>query len=208
MNRFTICVLTLSLGLLVWPFSGFAQSSSGTGQSSTDEVKPSIGFDTSEFPLWAKDLRRAEIVAFGSFPFTMFFTTFAMDTWRCASHDWDPLYAPWPVKPPGAINMTQDELKMTMAISAAISAAIAITDFSIIKIKRYKEKKRIQNLPAGSPIIITQNPSTEAEAGASAEAGADTKADAGASALAEPESSGNPQTEASPPPVDLLPANP
>jgi hypothetical protein len=165
-KKLTICVLAFSLGISVWSSSGFAQTSSGTGTTAAQGsggTKPSLGFDTSEFPLWAKDLRRAEIVAFGSFPFTMFFTTFAVDTWRCYSHGWDPLYAPWPAKPPGAINMTQDELIMTIGIAAAVSAAIAVTDFSIVQIKRYREKQRIKNLPAGSPITITQKPAAESE---------------------------------------------
>jgi hypothetical protein len=166
MKKLTICILALSLGLSIRPFPGFTQSSSGAGSG---ETSPSLGFDTSEFPLWAKDLRRAEIVAFGSFPFTMFFTTFAVDVWRCYSHGWDPLYAPWPAKPPGAINMTQDELTMTIAVAAIVSAAIAVTDFSIVQIKRYKEKQRLKTLPAGSPITITQKPSAESESAAEGE---------------------------------------
>jgi hypothetical protein len=168
------CILALGLGLSIRPFPGFAQSSSGTGtgtaaQGSSGGPSPSLGFDSSEFPLWAKDLRRAEIVAFGSFPFTMFFTTFAVDTWRCYSHGWDPLYAPWPAKPPGAINMSQDELTMTIAVAAVISAAVAVTDFSIVQIKRYREKQRVKNLPAGSPIRITRKPAAESESAAEPE---------------------------------------
>jgi hypothetical protein len=172
-KKFTICILVFSLGLFIRPFSGFTQSSSGTGGGNASQgsagTSPSLGFDTSEFPLWARDLRRAEIVAFGSFPFTVFFTTFAVDTWRCYSHGWDPLYAPWPAKPPGAINMTQDELTMTIAIAAVISAAIAVTDFSIVQIKRYKEKQRLRNLPVGNPITIIQRPSVESESAVEAE---------------------------------------
>jgi hypothetical protein len=163
-KRLTICALALSLGLSVLSFPGFAQTSSVTaGQGSSSQVKPSPGFGSSEFPLWSKDLRRAEIVAFGSFPFTVFFATFAVDTWRCYSHGWDPLYAPWPAKPPGAVNMSQDELQMTIAIAAVVSAAIAITDFSIVQIRRYRERQRVKNLPAGSPITITQKPAAEPE---------------------------------------------
>jgi hypothetical protein len=174
-KKLTVYVLAFSLGISIFSLPGFAQTSSGTGSgASPDGTKPSLGFDTSEFPLWAKDLRRAEIVTFGSFPFTMFFTTFAVDTWRCYSHDWDPLYAPWPAKPPGAINMTQDELTMTIAVAAVISVAIAITDFSIVQIKRYKEKQRIKNLPAGSPITIIQKPVAESES--ESETGAGTEA--------------------------------
>jgi hypothetical protein len=211
-KSFAICVLALSLGLSVRPFPGFAQTSAGTGsgssaQASSGSLKPSLGFDMSEFPLWAKDLRRAEIVAFGSFPFSMFFTTFAMDTWRCFSHDWDPLYAPWPAKPPGAINMTQDELGMTIAIAAAVSVAIAVTDFSIVQIKRHQEKQRMKKLPAGSPITIIQKPlaGPESAAGpesqAEAEPGTGQEAETGPAPGIEPEPAVRPaQPFAVPPP--------
>ncbi|MDR0998191.1 MAG: hypothetical protein LBL70_03910 [Treponema sp.] len=173
MKKFMICVLALSLGFSARPFPGFTQTSSGTGSTasgSSGGVKPSLGFDTSEFPLWAKDLRRAEIVTFGSFPFTVFFSTFAADMWRCYSHDWDPLYAPWPAKPPGAINMTQDELAVTLTVAAALSVAIAVTDFSIVQIRRHREKQRVKNLPAGSPIRIIRKPAAEDEASGEPEA--------------------------------------
>jgi hypothetical protein len=196
-KKFTaFCILALSLGLSIRPFSGFAQSSSGPGrggtpaQASPGGTNPSLGFDTSEFPLWAKDLRRAEIVAFGSLPFTMLFTTFAVDTWRCYSHDWDPLYAPWPAKPPGAINMTQDELTMTMAVAAAVSVVLAITDFSILQIKRYKEKQRAKNLPPGSPIKITRK--SAAESGPETAAGPEPAAKPELVPEAEPEAAAEP----------------
>ena len=61
-------------------------------------------------PLWLRDIRRWEIVAFGTFPFTMFFTTIGMDMFRWQIHngmDWNNRqYAPWPVKSAGAIAMT------------------------------------------------------------------------------------------------------
>jgi hypothetical protein len=221
-KKLTICVLAFSLSISIWSFPGFAQASSGTGgtaaRGSSGGTKPSLNFDTSEFPLWAKDLRRAEIVAFGSFPFSIFFTTFAMDTWRCYSHDWDPLYAPWPAKPPGAINMTQDELTMTIALAAAVSVVVAITDFSIVQIKRYRERQQIKKMPTGSPITITQKtivePEPEApEPGSQSEAKPEPEADLESGTNPEPEAEPGSRTEPEPAvkvtqPVMVPPPNP
>jgi hypothetical protein len=130
------------------------------GQTSTNtEALKSVSFDTSDFPQWVKDIRRFEIVAFGAFPFAMFTATFAMDTQRWASNgmDWSEegrRYAPWPLKSAGAVKMTNKEYEMTMAIAAGLSGAIALADFVVVQIQRYSARKRAENLPAGTPIII------------------------------------------------------
>ncbi|MDR1318028.1 MAG: hypothetical protein LBJ90_00255, partial [Treponema sp.] len=134
---------------------------SARGQTSSvpDTVLKSVAFDTSTFPQWVKDLRRFEIVAFGSFPFAMFTATFAMDTQRWASNgmswsDEGRRYAPWPLKSAGAVNMSNKEQEMTMAIAAGLCGAIALADFIVVQIKRHSDRKRVENLPAGTPIII------------------------------------------------------
>jgi hypothetical protein len=111
-------------------------------------------FDTSEFPQWAKDLRRGEIVAFGSFPFAFFFATISIDLYRSATHGWDRRYAPWPAKPAGAIEMTQDEQFLTLGLAAGGAVVIALTDYAIVRYKRSKAEQRSRDLPAGTPIII------------------------------------------------------
>ncbi|MDR1301627.1 MAG: hypothetical protein LBK43_04050 [Treponema sp.] len=128
-------------------------------------------FDTTGFPQWVKDLRRGEIVAFGSFPLTMLFTLTAVDLYRCANHDWDTRYAPWPAKSAGAVDMTKDEQMNTLAIAAASSMLIAVIDFFIVRYKRTKQARELEQLPKGVPIIIrkpvvpeNQGTSTEAEA--------------------------------------------
>jgi hypothetical protein len=120
-------------------------------------------FDTSEFPQWAKDLRRGEIVAFGSFPFAFFFATISMDLYRSATHGWDRRYAPWPVKPAGSIDMTQDEQLLTLGLAAGGAVVIALTDYAIVRYKRSKAEQRSRELPAGTPIII-RKPLNEGEA--------------------------------------------
>jgi hypothetical protein len=128
-------------------------------------------FDTDGFPQWVKDLRRGEIVAFGSFPFTMFFSLTAVDLYRSATHGWDTRYAPWPAKSAGAVDMTEDEQMRTLTIAVAGSVLIALVDFFIVHYKRTKQAQELKQLPEGVPIIIrkplvqeNQGTSTEAEA--------------------------------------------
>jgi hypothetical protein len=120
------------------------------------EAQSSAGTEGA-FPQWAKDLRRAEIVAFGSFPFTLFLATFSMDTYRASQHDWDARYAPWPFKGAGSINMSTDEYLLSIGLAAAGSVALSLTDYFIVLAKRRKNEKALKNLPDGTP-IITRNP--------------------------------------------------
>ena len=115
-----------------------------------------------EFPQWAKDLRRWEIVAFGSFPFTMFTSTFAMDMYRWHNYngmknsDGGMRYAPWPLKSAGAVDMTKKEYENTMIIAAGLSVAIAVTDLIIVQVKRQKARQRAESLPVTTTIINRQ----------------------------------------------------
>jgi hypothetical protein len=116
----------------------------------------------SSTPLWVKDLRRAEIVAFGAFPFAMFLTTSVVDSYRYATHDWNQLYAPWPLKPAGAIVMTQDELKNTVTIAVGLSLAVSIADYFIVQSKRHKQARLLDRVPGETP-ITTRRPWPETE---------------------------------------------
>jgi hypothetical protein len=125
----------------------------GQAQSSSSEILPSTHFDTSEFPLWVRDLRRAEIVAFGAFPFSVFFATFVMDTIRYANSGGNARYAPWPFKSSGAIDMNRSERSRTLVAAAITSLAISIADYIIVKYKRHKAEQAVLEAP-GEPIII------------------------------------------------------
>jgi hypothetical protein len=128
-------------------------------QTTTNTTNTPGAFDTSGFPQWAKDLRRWEIVAFGSIPFTMFFTTFGMDMYRWSNANGMDMseegrrYAPWPLKSAGADVMDSGEFEKVLKIAACLSVGIAFTDLIIVKIKRYKAQKKAEALPAGTAII-------------------------------------------------------
>jgi hypothetical protein len=156
MKRYSFVVLA-SILFLVPLFRTAAQ---------TGPVLASVSFDMTGFPQWSKDMRRWEIVAFGTFPFSFFFTTFAMDMYRWntqAGMNWssDGLrYAPWPLKGAGAIEMSNNQREITLIAAAGISAAVAFVDLIIVKVKRDKERKRIENMGPGTAIII-RRPYTE-----------------------------------------------
>ncbi|MFP3089303.1 hypothetical protein LQZ21_03135 [Treponema sp. TIM-1] len=135
--------------------------------SSTTTVMPSVEFDTSTFPQWAKDLRRAEIVAFGSFPFTLLLATFTTDTVRFANNSWDTRYAPWPIRrSDGGVEMNAKQRFITIGAAAAGSVLISLVDHFIVRYKRNKAEEERRNLPDGSPIIIRRPwPETDTETG-------------------------------------------
>ena len=168
MKKTVFCLIPVFLILLLIPVNRIRAQTNSTGLVSA-------AFDTSDFPQWAKDLRRFEIVAFGSFPFSMFATTFIVDSYRWNNNsgmNWSEegrRYAPWPFKSAGAVEMTNREHEMSLAIAAGLSGAIALTDFIIVQIKRQKARKRAESLPPGTAIIIKRPWPESAAEGESAE---------------------------------------
>jgi hypothetical protein len=134
--------LALALAAEVVPLD--AQTTAGT-----ESVVPQI-----EFPQWSKDLRRAEIIAFGTLPFSWLVSTLAMDVSRTVAHGGDQQYWPWPMKPPGAPTMTNGEFIMSIGIAAGVSVTVAIVDHLIIKHKRRKAERLKLESPRQEPIII------------------------------------------------------
>ena len=146
-------ILLLIVCLLI-TFQAHAQSQAAGTSGKDVSGKAASGTNTAVFPQWALDLRRGEIVAFGSFPFTFFFTSFFVDTYRSATHGWDPRYAPWPVKSAGAVDMTSGEQMLTIGVAAGSAVVIAVVDHFIMRHNRNKQQQQIQALSPGTQIII------------------------------------------------------
>jgi hypothetical protein len=133
-----------------------------TAQNSTGTQSPTT-FDTTGFPQWAKDMRRWDIIAFGVFPFAMFTTTFFTDLFRWGNANSMSFteegrrYAPWPLKSAGAIEMTREEYERSIWIAVGLSAAIALADLIIVKIRQSRERRRMESIPSGS-VIINRTP--------------------------------------------------
>jgi len=118
-----------------------------------------VTFDTTGLPQWVKDLRRWEIIAFGTFPFTLFAVTFVTDMirWGAANgmdfSEEGRRYAPWPFKSAGAVDMTGAEFTRTVLISAGLSIALAFVDLIIVSVKRSNQRKLLESAPSGSIVI-------------------------------------------------------
>ncbi len=144
-KRFIGCMvfLVITMGL-------YAQSSSSVSTGQQGKAEP---YTPEEFPQWALDLRRADIIAFGTLPFTMFFTTFAIDSYRCATHDWDRRYAPWPFKATGSIEMSESQRITAFKISIASSVFLSVVDYFIYQHQRKARKGTTIDTSALAPHI-------------------------------------------------------
>jgi len=150
-RRTTLFFLLLAVPVFIIP----AQ----TGGTTATKTTNANFFDLSGAPQWVRDLRRWEIVAFGTIPFAMFTATFGMDMYRWYDNngmdfsDNGRKYAPWPLKSAGAINMDSKEMETTLIIAAGICITIAFADLIVTQIKRAAAKKRIETLPRNATTI-------------------------------------------------------
>ena len=92
-----------------------------------------------EFPLWARDLWRAEVILVGSIPFSLFLTFEVFDTYRFFTNGMTQEYAPWPFRrgePPAYAN---DETTWLAVSALSISLAVSVVDFMIGRFRESAE---------------------------------------------------------------------
>lgn len=138
----------------------------------TPEPKP---YEKEEFPQWLKDLRRAEIITFGSLPFVTFSASIYYDVYRYYDHDKQSGYEPWPFKKGStAVALSEDEQKKILAVSACVSVGVALVDFGFRAVRRaIRERKaeREHQLEVDPITIEPVDASPEGEATLAAEGG-------------------------------------
>ncbi len=101
-------------------------------QKSTDTYIP---YDPSEFPSWAHDLRRFEIVFFGTIPFSFLYASAGYSIYTYASHNWDPAFAPAILGNRTPPLLTNSEKVQIIGISLGLSTVAALIDFFLGVIK-------------------------------------------------------------------------
>ncbi|MCL1813757.1 MAG: hypothetical protein FWG29_09585 [Treponema sp.] len=104
--------------------------------SSESEQSQSNASIFTNSPQWVKDLRRGEIVLFGTLPFTVFFTRTIMGVVRMSQNNWDQRYAPWPFQSAGAVAITRNDIFWMFTFAGSASLAIAVIDHLIVRNKR------------------------------------------------------------------------
>jgi len=115
MRFITVLVLFLSL-LPLFPLTG----------ETLPDYEP---YEEDEFPVWAGDLRRAEIIFFGTIPFTFFLSGFSYDIYRYASNDFDPDSAPALFGNTTPPILTNEEKLQIIAVSVSLSSFLAVLDY-------------------------------------------------------------------------------
>jgi hypothetical protein len=127
-------------------------------QSST--AVPS-GEEKIEWPQFAQDLRRFDVVSFGLYPFAYLVTSIGYDLMRSAQHGWDSAYYPWPLNEGGAGWTSEDYLNVIIG-AAVVSLTVAAIDTAIVWVKRRAAGRReearsrpeteIRNTPLYAPL--------------------------------------------------------
>ena len=114
--RSLIIVLLFIIFITIPLFSG----------ESLPEYEP---YQDDEFPQWAKDLRRAEIIFIGTIPFTFFYSSFSYDFYRYASNDFDQSLAPALLGNKTPPIRTNEEKWQIIIASVSLSAVLVLVDY-------------------------------------------------------------------------------
>jgi hypothetical protein len=135
-------ILTATVFLVSGTSAVFAQagppSTDGGAGESTPDVRydPSrpVPYDPDEFPPWARNLRRGEVIALGAFPVAMIVTSLGYELGRFGYQSVrrgapSGEYAPWffSTSPEGPFS-NEERIGLVLS-SAAISVGVALVDY-------------------------------------------------------------------------------
>ena len=106
------------------------------------EVEGAEPYQYDEFPEWAHQLRRSEIITVGSYPFTVMAVGFGYSFYRYFANNMDNAYTPNPFVNANNKNYSTEEQKKMIKYAAGMSLGIGLTDFIINQVIMSKEKKQ------------------------------------------------------------------
>ncbi|WP_294431212.1 hypothetical protein [uncultured Treponema sp.] len=104
-------------------------------------------FDDIDFPQWARDLRRTEIITFGSLPFVTLWTIVGYSMYEYGEFR-NPLDK-------STDSFTEDDQWKIIKISAASCLALGLTDLTINLITRSRKESRLRKLREMQAFTIT-----------------------------------------------------
>jgi hypothetical protein len=135
-------VFGAAIAVLLFAFAA-AGAAHAQAASPGDEEHVPEPYRPEEFPDWALDLRRAEIVFFGSLPFSLFVTFEAYDLGRFIAGGFDPLLAPWPMRAGSEIGAgyTPAEKGWLIAAALTVSLGVSVADFLLVRRPRAREDR-------------------------------------------------------------------
>lgn len=103
-------------------------------------VTEPLPYQDVEFPDWAHDVRRFEVILFGSFPLTYILTSLAYEVTMYAGSGFNSEFSL-------ASQKSQNDLKILLITSASLSGAIAIADLIIGKTKKNRSRNQSREVP-------------------------------------------------------------
>jgi hypothetical protein len=125
-----------------------------TTASGTTDTTP-VPYEKDEFPQWADNLRRTEIISFGSLPFVTLGTTLFYSLYRYYYHGFSSSYIPNPfAKSSDSANLDTGEQMMIIRNAAIISVGLGLTDLAINLIRQKNREKKEHMAIINNPIII------------------------------------------------------
>ena len=129
-GRTAVLIICISVLLPAWK-AGARDDTPSTPEPYTEE----------EFPLWAKDLRRFEVVLIGSLPFTFLYTSLSYSLIRYGVNGFDPAYAPSLQAGAETVPMTRNEQIGVLLSGIGAAVLVAIADQIIIHVKRNRAEE-------------------------------------------------------------------
>lgn len=112
---------------------------------SYDPIRP-VPYDPEEFPQWARDLRRGEIIAIGAFPLSMVITSFTYELGRFGYYSAREgaaagEYAPWFFSTSAEGGFTNGERIGLVLTSAVLSVGIGVVDYLLGRRERNEDDR-------------------------------------------------------------------
>ncbi len=133
-------VLVAVLMLALVPSLGSQEISANKSSNTTipSEGAMPVEYRANEFPDWAVELRRAEIIAVGAFPFVFLFSGLSFDIVYWSSNGFLAAYLPWPVGPGTSswtVTANANELAsknlVLVTSTLLVSIAISLADYAL-----------------------------------------------------------------------------
>ena len=134
MRKVLLCFISILLIFSIAPSNLFAADST----SKYDDIK---------FPQWAKDLRRTEIITFGSLPLVTLWTTVGYSLYQYGEFR-NPLDK-------STDSFTEDDQWSIIKISALTCIGLGLTDLAINLVTRAQKEKKIRKMREMQPFTIT-----------------------------------------------------
>ena len=121
---------------LLWLLVLALTAASGFAQDAQTDTPIPEKYREEEFSPAARNLRRAEIILFGSIPLTVFLSLEVYDSYRflrrrVTDGQWDLAYAPWPLRSATAAEYEKGESIGVLVAAVSLSALLAVADYAI-----------------------------------------------------------------------------